>query len=263
MKFETELEFYIKTDFPIAYESLDYLNPWGTAKNNSTNARFNEKIYTLFNHVEKPIKILDMGCSGGGFVRKCIDDGCIAVGVEGSDYSKKLRRAEWKTIPGNLFTCDITKPFSLSYKNGNKINDLRFDLITCWEVMEHIKEEDINSIAENVKNHLLPSGLWIMSVSPIDDIVNGVNLHETVKPKKWWVERFLELGFTHRSDLEQYFNQQYIRGKKYNGPSSFHLILTPNISESPQFPHYPLSARIYDLWRGSKVHKLVNLFTQL
>ena len=263
MKLNSELEFFIDTQYPVAYESQDHLNPWGTAKNNSTNPRFNEKIYLLFDSCEKPLKILDMGCSGGGFVRNCIDDGCIAIGVEGSDYSKKLRRAEWKIIPENLFTCDITKPFNLTFKNGDEVKSLLFDLITCWEVMEHIKENDIDAIAENVRKHLLPSGLWIMSVSPVDDFVNGVNLHETVKPKEWWIRKFLNLGFEHRPDLEKYFCEQYIRGKRYNGPGSFHLILSPNLSASPKFPNYTASAKIYDKWRGSKIHRLINLITNL
>lgn len=263
MKLESELEFFIKTDFPVAYESLDHLNPWGTSRDNSTNPRFNEKIYKLFNAAEKPLKILDMGCSGGGFVRNCIDDGCIAVGLEGSDYSKKLRRAEWKTIPHCLFTCNITRPFNITFKNGNAISDLKFDLITCWEVMEHIEEDDIAGVAENVKKHLLKSGLWIISVAIEDDIVNGVNLHRTVKPRQWWINKFKSLGLEHRADLEKFFTHQYIRGNRYNATNSFHLILSPNLEYAPAFPNYPLSAKLFDQYRGSKLHKLINKLSAL
>jgi 2-polyprenyl-3-methyl-5-hydroxy-6-metoxy-1,4-benzoquinol methylase len=258
MKFESVLEF-----IPIAYESLDFLNPWGTAQNNSVNPRFNEKCYKLFSDVEMPLKVLDMGCSGGGFVKNCVDDGCIAIGVEGSDYSQKLKRAEWKSIPDKLFTCDITKPFNIKMKNGNEFTNLKFDLVTCWEVMEHIKEADIEKIALNVKELILPTGLWIMSISTVDDFVNGVNLHETVKPANWWIEKFELLGLHHRADLVSYFSEQYIRGNRYNGPNSFHLILSKDIEKSPLFPNYPLSARIYDKWRASKAHKLLNMLTKL
>ncbi len=259
MKFESVLEYNIETNYPIAYESLDHLNPWGTAQNNSINERFNEKIYKLFDASEKPLKILDMGCSGGGFVRNCIDDGCIAVGVEGSDYSYKLKRAEWKTIPGNLFTCDITKPFSIKMKNGTINNQLKFDLITCWEVMEHIETDDIAGIIDNVKKQLLPNGLWIMSVSPIDDIVNGINLHRTVQSKKWWIDMFAKHGLTHISTLETFFKQQYIRSDRYNAPHSFHLILSSSPEHAPKMPNYPFSAKAYDAWKGSKPHKLLKM----
>jgi len=63
--------------------------------------------------LEKQLKILDMGCSGGGFVRNCLDDGCLAIGLEGSDYSKRHRRAEWRVIPEYLFTCDVTASLKL------------------------------------------------------------------------------------------------------------------------------------------------------
>ena len=34
-----------------------------------------------------PLRVLDIGCAGGGFVRSLIDDGHFAVGLEGSDLS--------------------------------------------------------------------------------------------------------------------------------------------------------------------------------
>ncbi|MFM2387698.1 MAG: hypothetical protein RL660_2455 [Bacteroidota bacterium] len=263
MTFKDKLKFSLITDHPVAYESQDHLNPWGTAQNNSTNPRFNEKIYKLFADVIKPLKVLDLGCSGGGFVRNCTDDGCIAIGIEGSDYSQKLGRAEWNVIPNKLFTGDITKPFMVMMDDGSSSRPLKFDLITCWEVMEHIEEADIDGIISNVKNSLLPGGLWIMSISTIDDIVNGVNLHRTVKPIQWWIDKFGAVGLVHCSNLLPFFKQQYIRSNRYNAPKSVHLILTNDVTAAPKMPHYPVSAKLYDHWRGSKMHKLVNMFSKI
>src|SRR4051812_27451294 len=83
---------------PVAIHSPDYIEPWGTRRDNSRNRRFNHKLYKLFLN-RRSLRILDLGCSGGGFVRDCIDDGHFAVGLEGSDYSKRVGRAEWRTIP--------------------------------------------------------------------------------------------------------------------------------------------------------------------
>jgi hypothetical protein len=103
----------LETSFPVAFDSPDHLVPHGTAKDNSTNLMFNLKVEKLFKNLNRLLKVLDLGCSGGGFVRSCIERGCLAVGLEGSDYSKIHRRAEWPILGDYfLFTSDITRPFS-------------------------------------------------------------------------------------------------------------------------------------------------------
>ena len=263
MIFGKYISFSIVTEKEVAYDSPDHLHPLGTAHDNSTNKRFNEKVYNIFGSYQLPVKVMDMGCSGGGFVKMCIDDGCIAVGVEGSDYSKKLKRAEWKSIPDKLFTSDITAPFQIKMDNGGDVFNLEFDLVTSWEVMEHIKEDSLQYVADNVRKHLLPHGLWVMSVSLVDDFYQGVNLHQTVQTKDWWINKFKTLGFTHLPAFEGYFNKQYVRGDRYGATKSFHLILSKDPKNAPKVPNYTLTAKIYDNWRGSKLHKLFNRLVEL
>jgi 2-polyprenyl-3-methyl-5-hydroxy-6-metoxy-1,4-benzoquinol methylase len=263
MKLAKDIKFLLETSKEVAYDSPDHLHPLGTSRDNSINKRFNEKIYSIFGSYPRPVKVMDMGCSGGGFVKSCIDDGCIGIGIEGSDYSKKLKRAEWKTIPDKLFTSDITVPFQVKMDNGGDVFDLKFDVVTSWEVMEHIKESDLQTVAENVKKHLLPHGLWIMSVSQVDDWFEGVNLHQTVQNKKWWISKFREFGLEHLPQFEGYFNHQYIRGNRYLAPGSFHLILSKDPANAPKVPPYKFSARLYDSWRGTRLHRLFNKLVDL
>jgi hypothetical protein len=247
----------LKAEREVAFASPDHLHPWGTKRDNSVNHRFNDKLYRLYPRYQHLLKVLDMGCSGGGFVKSCLDDGCLAVGLEGSDYSKRARRAEWRTIPEYLFTCDVTGDFELKMDAGKGPEPLLFDVVTCWEMMEHIAEPDIAKIAANVKKHLVPDGLWIMSVSPRDDIIDGVNLHQTVKPKEWWVRKFASLGLEHREDYVTYFNTQFVRGPKYGTADSFHVVLTPNAAKVPPIPPESLLRRMNDWWIGSKPQKIL------
>ena len=236
---------------PVASASPDHLLPWGTKRDNSVNRRFNDKLYKLYPKYGEQLRILDMGCSGGGFVKSCFDDGCLAVGLEGSDFSKRLGRAEWRTIPEFLFTCDITKPFDLTITAGEKSERLLFDVVTSWEVMEHIAEPDLAVVAANVQRHLAPSGLWIMSVSPNEEVIHGTRLHQTVQPKGWWIGHFARLGFNHLEAYVAYFNTQFIRGPKYNAPGSFHLVLSREPAKAPSIPKEGLLRRLHDLWLGS------------
>ena len=102
----------------VAYSSPDHAQPWGTKNDNSKNPRFNQKLYKLYSQLQTPLRVLDLGCSGGGFVRSCINEGCFAVGIEGSDYSRRHKRCEWAVIPEFLFTADITRKFRLSLNDG-------------------------------------------------------------------------------------------------------------------------------------------------
>ncbi|MEW6329835.1 MAG: class I SAM-dependent methyltransferase [Pseudomonadota bacterium] len=254
---EAEFIILVKAERDVAYESPDHLCPWGTRRDNSRNKRFNHKLERLFQDITKTPAVLDLGCSGGGFVKTCIDDGWLAVGLEGSNYSKIHKRAEWLTIPGFLFTCDITGNFDVLLKNNKGESRLTFDVVTSWDVIEHIAEEDLAKVAENVKKHLNPGGFWILSVSPHEEIINGVRLHQTVQPKEWWINKFKQLGFENLDEYVRYFNTQFIRGPKYDAPGSFHLVLCVDKMKIPSVPKERLVQRLYDRWLGSPAQRRV------
>src|SRR3989344_8369619 len=142
----------LKTKYPLAYKSPDHIMPIGTRYDQSRNWRFNANLYRLFpeNYL---VKLMDLGCSGGTLVKDVIDDGHFSIGLEGSDWSKKFKRAAWAYIPDFLFTCDISKKFTVQM-DGKPI---KFDAVTAWEVMEHIKTEGLPALLKNVKNHLEPA----------------------------------------------------------------------------------------------------------
>ncbi len=221
-----QMNITLETTFPIAADSPDHLAPHGTKQDNSRNHRFNERLYAL---LPGPLSILDLGCSGGGFVKDCIDDRHFAVGLEGSDYSKVRERAEWATIPANLFTCDVTKPFRLKLDGV----PLRFDVITAWEIMEHISELGLHGLFQNVRAHLRSGALWIVSVSTASSRPDGLELHQTIKPRAWWLEHFLSAGFADCPKLLEHFGGEFIRGPRQNAPDSFNLVLANSLDPAP------------------------------
>lgn len=54
----------LRTDNPVAWDSPDHLEPWGTRNDNSINKAFNRRLFRLF-PPEKVIRVLDLGCAGG------------------------------------------------------------------------------------------------------------------------------------------------------------------------------------------------------
>jgi len=171
---------HIQTKFPVAFESPDHIAPKGTAVNNSTNKKFvlhmDAKLHREFN--EQPLRVMDLGCSGGQMIADLLKLGWLGVGLEGSDFSLKHRRANWAQLANkNLFTCDITKPFQVLF-NGAPV---KFHLITSWEVLEHIATPDLLVLFDNIQKHLEVGGYLIASTTCTSDIHEGIELHQT----KW------------------------------------------------------------------------------
>ncbi len=202
----------IETHHPIALDSRDHLVPHGAKNDNSMNPRFNRKIRKIIGF---PLSVLDLGCAGGGMVKTFIDSGNIAIGIEGSDccFSNKLH--EWKTIPDNLFTADITKPFRILSDN----QDMKFDLITAWEFLEHIKKEDLIPVFDAISRNLKKNGIVVCSINSLN-----VYWHRTIWNKKRWrkfIVRKTKLKI--RDDLLAKFKlRDFVRKIK----SSFHLVLS-------------------------------------
>lgn len=186
----------VVTDHPIAYESLDHIHPYGTARDNTHHKLFVRKTMDVF---EGAVNHIDLGCAGGGLVFDFLEAGNFSVGVEGSDYSLKAKRAEWATIPENLFTADITKPFHVEEDDAI----VSFDIITAWEVMEHIHEHDLPQLFDNIKNLMADeASLFVCSIADWDEKTHADAFHHvTAKPYEWWDAKFQEHGFEVHTDI--------------------------------------------------------------
>ena len=193
----SDFQIQLETKNPIAYESPDHLNPWGTSRDNSTNKKFVESMAKRIKS-ENPggtLGALDLGCSGGQLVKDFADFGWMTVGLEGSDFSLKHRRANWSWLADkNLFTCDITKPFQIKLDG----RPARFHLITAWEVMEHIPTTDLPQVFRNIRDHLEPGGYFIASTTETSDIHEGLELHQT----RWTNPEWRQFVAEHFPDLE-------------------------------------------------------------
>lgn len=249
---------FVETDHPIASESPDHLFPMGTRTDSSRNPRFVDKLGRFPRAVEPDFAVLDLGCAGGGFVKDCLDRGWQAVGLEGSDYCKMRKRFEWATIPGSLFTCDITKPFTVMDSAGaHAPRQICFDIVTTWEVLEHIAEPDLPQLADNVRRHLRPDGLFVVSIRPFGGEILGVEHHQTVQPQPWWEATFRNLGLYVQPSFFTYFGGQYVRGPKFRGHGSFNLVLSRCNPHPLAPPVRGWRGVMLDKWHGSAAQRLL------
>jgi len=226
---DPDLRLHVETEHPVAITSDDHIHPRGAQFDNSANPAFNKRVYDLLGHPPKA-RFLDLGCSGGALVRSFLEDGHVAVGVEGSDISKRLRSGEWGVIPQSLFTADITRPFSVVDEERKPV---LFDVITAWEVLEHIPEEVLDGLLSNIARHSHAGSYFIGSVDMLPDgnPLLGVVYHRTLKPRDWWEGRFRAWGFEPVAK-HSFVRQDMVRGNglslkdwRPEDGTGFHLIL--------------------------------------
>jgi SAM-dependent methyltransferase len=194
LHFLPSCRFQVETDHPVALESIDHLYPYGTAHDNTRHPRF---VWACEQHVHRnrPLCYLDLGCAGGGLVLDFLLRGHFALGLEGSDYSLKAQRAEWRWLRDYLSTCDISHKFRILDREHDAT--AQFDVISAWEVLEHIAEEGLHRLLENIGTHLDAQGIFCGSISVIpgghperEDLM----YHPTVQPKDWWEALFAQHG---------------------------------------------------------------------
>lgn len=205
-------------DRAIAEDSLDHIEPRGTANDNTHWLPFVVKCEAYFKY--RDLRYLDLGCAGGGLVFDFATRRHLAIGLEGSDYSKVRRRAEWATIPNNLFTCDITFPFQVTERATGL--PIRFDVIGIWDALEHLPESRLPTFFSNVRNHLSETGFFCGTVSTREasKSTHGGNHHETVRPRNWWEEIFRECGLAPLADQVFAFDD-FPRGNGIIFPADF------------------------------------------
>ena len=225
--------FRLVTDKPIALDSDDHTWPRGALHDNSSNYNFNLKLYDHFRQ-RADLRVLDLGCSGGGFVRSVLEDGFLGLGVEGSDISRRLRTGEWGNIPHHLFNCDITSAFTLQSNS----QPLTFHCITAWEVLEHIPREKLPVLLENIRRHLALDGIFVASVDQSADgnPLTGAVYHVTLENKTWWLAQFAQAGFLEVTE-HPFEVRDYVRGhgmgvKDWDPADGegFHLVMRRNDS---------------------------------
>lgn len=225
-------EFVLSTSSPLALDSRDTIVPGGAMNDHTTHPEFVRKVLDL--HKNRDFAYLDLGCSSGGLVEQFLDAEhpnkgagfrIQAAGLEGSDYPLARLRQAWGRIPNSLFCCDISKPFYLCSKRvlehtglSPQLVPFRFNVVSAWEVVEHIPEERLATLFDNMLTHLMPDGLILLSVSSQD----GYH-HRTVKGRDWWFNFFDNQGLYNDAEAEKYISPDWPRGPRE--PRSFNVAL--------------------------------------
>ena len=129
-----------------------------------------------------PTSSLDAGCAKGFLVEALRDRGIEAYGIDASSYAVSEVRED---IRAHCRVATLTEPLDRDY-----------DLVTCFEVLEHLPVEEADAAVANLCAHAED----VLFSSTPDDHQDPTHLN--VRPAEYWVELFARHGFVHDLDYD-------------------------------------------------------------
>jgi len=123
-----------------------------------------------------PRSVLDCGCAYGFMVRRFLDRGIYAFGI---DISKWAEKQAQKIIPHNFLRHDVREPLPF--------RDMEFDLLYCEGVLEHIEEQYIDAIMAEF-GRVATRRLFQIALAEHENVTKELG-HATIKDHRWWFER--------------------------------------------------------------------------
>lgn len=138
---------------------------------------YEEKLKAVEEHLpntDKSIRILDIGCGKGHYIRRLISLGYKNItGVEFSSYCCETWLDELNVINANWLEL------------GPTLEDNSFDLAVCMDVLEHIEPSNIQKFVSNIERTCNEA---ILGIANHSDIMEGEELHLIQQGVPWWTE---------------------------------------------------------------------------
>lgn len=121
--------------------------------------------------------VLDVGCGRGAWLKQWQRNGKKIFGVDGAYVNKDNLLIESDSFSHQ----DISKKFDLG---------VRYDLVQCLEVAEHLQEKDADTLIDNLVKH----GDVILFSAAIPG--QGGEFHVNEQPLNYWVKKFNQYGYS-------------------------------------------------------------------
>jgi 2-polyprenyl-3-methyl-5-hydroxy-6-metoxy-1,4-benzoquinol methylase len=154
--------FYDTSSYDRSQSKEDIIDRWGSLSEASTSHLGN--YLAGLDRIKPSDSVLDLGCGDGDFL-SLVRSARPQTDLTGVDFhisTPILDAMEQHRITG--FSSNIFE--YINYLDNSK----KFDVITMWEVVEHIKIDDFKSLLRLLKRQLKPDGRLIFSTPDFYDI---------------------------------------------------------------------------------------------
>jgi len=123
------------------------------------------------------INCLDLGCAAGSLILDYdqFPRTDVCIGLDGSCGVYKHENWHVRKNRTVLRHANLVKEFKVVNENRDKV---KFDIVTCWEVIEHFDEKDLDIFFKNVAEHLSEDGLFFGSIALFPDVRDENGFHQ-------------------------------------------------------------------------------------
>lgn len=154
---------------------VEFFREWGLHNDKYISSA--QKIVSILHEQLKPSTLVDVGCGCGVYSHEFIKRGVPVLSIDG------VRPPPEECFPVKIEIQDLSIPFEHA---GSP-----FDYALCLEVAEHIPEMYVGIFLENL---IKLSDKIILSAAPPHQ---GGHHHVNEQPKRYWVQKMSEKGFTY------------------------------------------------------------------
>jgi len=141
----------------------------------------------VINDIFHPKSVIDVGCAIGDLVKGFWDLNMVAHGIEGSEEVEPYLISE---VKNKIMLRDLRKPIELKV-----CKSLKYDLVTCFEVAEHIEEEYADQFINNITN--LSNKILMSFAEPGQKGHSHVNC----QPFNYWDNKFFKKGYYYKQEI--------------------------------------------------------------
>ncbi len=146
---------------------------------------YNDSVALALADTLGPTRVLDVGCGVGNLVKSFLDAG--VADANGLDISKAA--VEMSHVTEKLAVCDVTRerfPF----------DDDTFDLVTSFEFVEHIPDEGVRHVYQEIARVLKRGGHYFQQTPVPGSAAAKIDpTHVNVKNRRGWLKLAREYGF--------------------------------------------------------------------
>jgi len=143
--------------------------------------------------------MLEVGCATGWFGYWAVFRGWDWFGIDISEWAM-----------AHALMVDRVNRWDIEDGLG-QYHDDAFQFVVSWEMLEHIHEEKVPFVIEEMTR------VGVIQVHRIGMLLKGEDpasledddTHVTIKPREWWEERFADAGVTRDPKLERHLDKKF------------------------------------------------------
>ncbi len=170
----------------VTTEAKRYNEAWATGDYDPMVGLVNVRDFYLRGVFRDHKTVLDVGCGTGAAVRYHREiGGKEAYGV---DFAKPAGDF-WKRFDVDRY-CVVGSAEEIPFRDNH------FDIVTCTDVFEHIPEENVSRVLDEMYRVGKRDFLFLIALKKANiKMPDGSEPHICIKPPEWWVEKVHKAGF--------------------------------------------------------------------